>query len=677
MIPPLSDEETPEPAPARVTVAIPVYNGENFIERAIESILAQTYRDFELVISDNGSTDRTPEICRRFATQDARIRYFRYDVNRGAGWNYENARALARGTDYFKWAAHDDVIAPTFLERCVDALDTDPGAVVAFSGVAAIDAAGEITRLKKWQVESLGPRPSERFRGVVRTAADTEAVFGLMRVDALRHTRGQGDYVASDRVLLAELAVQGTFHEVPAVLFFNRDHPSRSVRITDGNFRMLTSWFAPGKPEQFMPNWRLWREYAHAARHAPVSLRERVRCFAFLPSFLRGHRKLLAGDLRFLAFRVFRPWRRASGEVEAAPGPRVLMIDASDRGGIARYTAALVGDLRAAGVRVALAAPEGHEVDARTISHIPWGDELYGWSNARRKIMLARKYPRRAASLLLAVRRSHARVVHLQANVGGPFDPFLMRHWRKRGISIVRTVHDVTAHEDSRSARRDRSVWGLVDVVIVHGASVRDDVKAAAPGARVLIIPPDPPELPVVARDDARRALALDDRPRVLLLGIIRAYKGVGLLADAWPAVHAAHPDAQLTVVGSLPEPLPDLERLGALDGVNVRTGWLSDDDVLRWAAAADLCLLPYSHGVHSGILQSAVLGATPVLASPPLAEEVERFAAGRVVPLDARAWSQAIIDALTCPLAPPMAPARGAQAAATAAVYAELLVRV
>jgi glycosyltransferase involved in cell wall biosynthesis len=669
-------------APVRVTIALPVHNGENFVERAIESILRQTYRDFELLISDNGSTDRTREICLRFAAQDPRIRYVRSDVNRGAGWNYENARALARGTDYFKWAAHDDIIAPTFLERCVAALDADSGAVLAFSGVAAIDANDELIRLKKRQVEAMSPRPSDRFRGVIRSNADPEAVFGLMRVDALSQTRGQGDYVASDRVLLAELAVQGTFHEVPEVLLFNRDHPSRSVRITGGDFRKLTSWFAPGKPEQFMPNWRLWREYGHAARHAPVAFRERLRCLVVLPAFLRGHAKLLVGDLRFLVLRLFRPWRQPSGKVSADGTPRVLVVDASDRGGIARYTAALVGDLREAGIGVALAAPPGRQLDARPISHIPWGDELAGWPDWRFKLLLVRELPRRAISLAIAVRRARPRVVHLQGNVGGPFEPLLMRRWRRRGIRLVRTVHDAVAHDDMRSARRDQKMWRLADVVIVHGTDARAAVEAAAPGTQVRVIPPDviPPESPRMvapSRAEARHALELDDRPLALLVGIIRPYKGIHILANAWAAVHAALPDAQLTVVGSLPEPFADFDRLAGLEGVDARIGWLSDDDMLRWAAAADLCVLPYAHGVHSGIMHIAVLAGTPVLASPPLAEELERFRAGRIVALDPDAWSVAMIDALgSHPLRPPASPSRGAQAAATSAVYEELLAR-
>lgn len=674
---PLPLEDAPKQASVRVTIALPVYNGENFIERALEAILGQTYEEFELLISDNGSTDRTREICTRYAAQDSRIRYLRAEVNRGAGWNYENARAHARGTDYFKWAAHDDVIAPTFLERCVAALDADPEAVLAFSGVAAIDANGELIRLKKRQVEATSPRPSDRFRGVIRTDADPEAVFGLMRVSALQHTRGQGDYVASDRVLLAELAVQGTFVEVPEVLLFNRDHPSRSVRITGGDFRKLTSWFAPDKAEQFMPNWRLWREYAHAASHAPVSLLERLRCLWLLPAFLRGHGKKLVGDLRFLVLRLFRPWKKPSGTALPDAAYNVLMIDASDRGGIARYTAALVGDLRENGIAVALSAPEGNELNARSISHIPWGDELAGWPRWRLTLLFLREMPRRAFDLVAAVRDAHPRVLHLQANVGGPFDPLLMRYWRLRKVRVVRTVHDVVAHDRTRSARRDQKVWRLADVVVVHGDEARAAVEAAAPGTLVYVIPPDPPRITAPTQAEARVQLGIDDRPRALLLGIMRSYKGLGLVADAWPAVRAAIPDAVLTVAGSVPEPMVDLDRLAGLDGVDLRVGWMSDDDLLRWAAAADLCLLPYAHGVHSAIMHSAVVAGTPVLASPPLAEEVQRFLAGRIVPLDPEQWSRAMIEALSSqPLAPPAVPTRGAQVRATKAMYRRLLDR-
>ena len=95
----------------RVSVGIPVFNGERFLAETIESILAQTFKDFEIVISDNASTDRTEEICRSYAARDPRIRYNRNDTNRGAAWNHNRVFELARG-EYFKWQSHDDFCAP-------------------------------------------------------------------------------------------------------------------------------------------------------------------------------------------------------------------------------------------------------------------------------------------------------------------------------------------------------------------------------------------------------------------------------------------------------------------------------------------------------------------------------------------------------------------------------------
>lgn len=283
----------------RVSIGMPVYNGENFLADAVTSILGQTFADFELVISDNGSTDSTAEICRGIAERDGRVRYVRHDTNRGAGWNYEHVRSLALGTEYFKWAAHDDVLAPTFLERCVDALDADPSAMLAFSGVAAIDEGGALTRLKHRQVHATGSTPHRRFRQVVMSDANCEAVFGVIRCSALANTRGQGDYIASDRVLLAELAVQGRFVEVPEVLFFNREHRSRSVEVTGGDLRQLSSWFAPQKRGQRFPYWRVWREYAAAASRSPLPAPGRLRCSLQLPWFVPRYARRLAGDFRF------------------------------------------------------------------------------------------------------------------------------------------------------------------------------------------------------------------------------------------------------------------------------------------------------------------------------------------------------------------------------------------
>src|SRR4051812_42293346 len=127
---------------ARVCIGMPVYNGQRYVAAAIESIRAQTFADFELIISDNASTDATGEICRAFAAKDSRIIYNRLSSNVGAILNFERVYKLGGG-QYYKWHAHDDLIEPAFLARCVEALDREPSAVLAYPKAKFIDSAGQ------------------------------------------------------------------------------------------------------------------------------------------------------------------------------------------------------------------------------------------------------------------------------------------------------------------------------------------------------------------------------------------------------------------------------------------------------------------------------------------------------------------------------------------------------
>lgn len=152
----------------KVSVGLPVYNGERYLPKAIESILAQTYGNLELIISDNASTERTQEICRHYAERDARVRYYRRPVNVGAAPNFNRVFALAEASKYFKWAAHDDWIAPKYLEECVKALEEDPDAVLCQSLVGIMDADGQLPR----HVSSLGDRHRGRRPGANRHDRD-------------------------------------------------------------------------------------------------------------------------------------------------------------------------------------------------------------------------------------------------------------------------------------------------------------------------------------------------------------------------------------------------------------------------------------------------------------------------------------------------------------------------
>lgn len=262
----------------RISIGLPVYNGAKYLEKALDSLCRQSFADFELILSDNASTDLTREICQDFAAGDSRIRYFRNDRNLGAACNYNRVFALARG-ELFKWAAHDDLCAPTFLERCVEALDCDSQAVLAYPQTVIINDGG--LRVKRYldDLDLTADSPAVRLRRYLfRAGGECNAVFGLLRADALRKTRLIEPYNASDRVLLAHLALLGRFREVPEELFFRRDHPTTSLRANP-DARAVAAWFDPKRRQRIvLPVSRLYFESARCVLRADLGPTVRLSC---------------------------------------------------------------------------------------------------------------------------------------------------------------------------------------------------------------------------------------------------------------------------------------------------------------------------------------------------------------------------------------------------------------
>ncbi len=237
----------------KVTLGLPVYNGDKYLDEAIASLLDQTFDDFELLISDNGSTDRTEEICREWAGRDARIQYFRHEENRGGSWNFGYVFELARG-QFFRWAAHDDTIRPTYIEACLKALEANPEAILASPRVDRIDETGRPLPVEYSDVTSSDP--IERLATVMFDEVICFPIWGLMRTEVLGRTGLLGAFDSSDRVLLGELALHGTFELVDDVLFVNRFHPDTSMRAFEDRYAR-GAWFDPKLSRiTYMPNWQ-------------------------------------------------------------------------------------------------------------------------------------------------------------------------------------------------------------------------------------------------------------------------------------------------------------------------------------------------------------------------------------------------------------------------------------
>jgi glycosyltransferase involved in cell wall biosynthesis len=282
----------------KISIGIPVRNGQHHIRDAIDSIIKQTYQNFELIISDNASTDETAAICQQYAAADPRIKYYRQPENIGAAANFNRTFQLAEGA-YFKWAAHDDVLEPTYLEQCVAALQRNPDAVLCQSLVKIINDQGQC--LHTYNHAAFGtdsPRASERFaaRLTPRYCMD---VFGLIRSDALRRTGLIRYHLGSDRTLLVELALLGRFLLVPEFLFLNREHPRRFKRQYR-HPRSELGWYAPSKAgRNLQDSWRMLRTWVfylkslRLVRRHVAERSERMRCYGHLAWSVRLHQRWL------------------------------------------------------------------------------------------------------------------------------------------------------------------------------------------------------------------------------------------------------------------------------------------------------------------------------------------------------------------------------------------------
>lgn len=281
----------------KVSIGIPVYNGSDYVGLAIESILAQTYRDFELIICDNASTDTTEQVCRAYAEKDDRIVYFRQPENLGASANFTTAFEMARGT-YFRWHGHDDMIAPTFLEELVKVLDADPECVLVYPGTVMINEHGD----EKWCFLEFmacdSESPADRFHAFIGPPKDdyTNPQFGLLRRDAMAKTGLIAPYLASDRIFLAHMALLGRSIEVPRVLFLRREHEQMSTSANK-NKRDLRAWFDGTRPFLIFKQWRLLREYLDIVYRTPMSTTERIKCLFVLLKWMRTRGVRLAAEL--------------------------------------------------------------------------------------------------------------------------------------------------------------------------------------------------------------------------------------------------------------------------------------------------------------------------------------------------------------------------------------------
>lgn len=293
----------------RASVGIPVYNGQNYLEEAIRSVLAQTLDDVELVISDNASSDRTAEICRDYAAQDPRVVYLRNERNLGAIPNYNRVFDEARGR-YFKWLAHDDRIQPRYLEATIAALEAHPFAVLCNTVVEYIGSRGEHRGLYETSLaDADSARAAPRLSAMIVQSHSCVDFFATFRRSAWAGERLLS-FHGEDRVFLAAMALKGPMLQLPEPLVQMREHEDRYTRrVRDAKERL--AWHDTSRSGGVtLPTFRLFAEYRKLVAAVDLEPSERMACRAVLAQWW------------------FRNWNlpRAAVDVAALASPRIVAL---------------------------------------------------------------------------------------------------------------------------------------------------------------------------------------------------------------------------------------------------------------------------------------------------------------------------------------------------------------
>jgi GT2 family glycosyltransferase len=305
MTTPSPSSPPPDVSTPRIAFAVPVYNGELYLPRAIEALQAQTEPRWVAVVTDNASTDGTADIVRAAAEADPRIRYHRNETNLGANGNFNRSMALAldTGAPFVKWAAHDDVPLPDYAARCLAALDARPEAVGAHTALRLVDDAGAPYRydaeaggfhdgdggIWAWTPDTQraldGPGPGARLLRFLRDKPGQWLIYGVFRAEAVRRSRPFAMPGVED-ALCAELLLRGPIAYLDAPLFEQRHHAGSARHLSRRDYIEYETGVRPTGP--VLPSAGRAVEFARAIQHAPLAAPDRLRAWAALGRFAFG-----------------------------------------------------------------------------------------------------------------------------------------------------------------------------------------------------------------------------------------------------------------------------------------------------------------------------------------------------------------------------------------------------
>jgi glycosyltransferase involved in cell wall biosynthesis len=280
-----------------VSIGLPTFNRASLLGKAIDSVLAQTHRDVELIVSDNASTDGTEALCRERAARDPRMRYMRQPVNLGPTANFNAVLEAARG-DHFMWLSDDDWLDANYVSACLAAMTSRPGVTLAGGRCHHYDSAGRLL-IVDVPTNLTQPNVTDRLLTYFAEVDYNSIFYGLMPTSLVRQ-QGMRNAAAADWLVVAGMLANG--HAV--TVEETRVHrtvggTSKSIRNVIKVLRLPTyQWFIPWLTIAL----EFWREIARlpwpaavseatrrrvAARVRDIIIIRRTRIRRFLPRSLR------------------------------------------------------------------------------------------------------------------------------------------------------------------------------------------------------------------------------------------------------------------------------------------------------------------------------------------------------------------------------------------------------
>ena len=303
-----------DPGKPLLTIGVPVYNGERFLAKCLDSLLSQTFRNFVLLISDNASTDGTEEICGRYVKADSRVRYRRNATNIGLYGNFDLLLRSAR-TRYVKLATADDFWAPTMLDDSLEPMESDSSLVLCYPRAVLVAEDGSEIRRYEQHLHLMEDDPALRFKRVLTELGLVNQLVGVLRTGVLRSMLPLMNHTLADRIFLAELSLHGKIMDLPKYQYFRRFHQESTSWDRKSDTHQIRRLFSSGTRRVRLATWKYHWGLVRRVLHSPVDSGRKLDLLRFLGKGIAWDRSVLMGE----CWQLLRPARAAAPSDQREP----------------------------------------------------------------------------------------------------------------------------------------------------------------------------------------------------------------------------------------------------------------------------------------------------------------------------------------------------------------------